>query len=317
MINKINKKLFILLILTLLLVGIASATEISADTTTHNTQPSTDTMNIKEQSITKNMETQIKQDNKEIKKQNTLNKTTKKASKTINVNNYQTLYDTLTSDEYETLTLNIKSNIKLTEDTIINDKITKLTINGNDKTISGNKKYQFLNIPSRTTATIKNLNIINCYSLEGGAISNTGKLTITKCNLNNNKAESSGGSIHNSATLIIKDSKLHNNKAKYGAAIINYGKLTITNTKLYSNTATDGGAIDNEETMTISNSQINNNKAQNGGALYNIGTLTIKGTNFNNNKANKYGGAIIEKTYDTNRNIKISAKFTNNTAPRG
>lgn len=313
MVNRI-KKIFMLVLLTILLIGIVNATE----NTTHNTDTNTNTIEDIQESATTSTET-IPEPiiNKEIRKQSMENRTTKKATKTIMVTDFETLHNTLTGNKYNTLTLNIKSNIILSGNTEVNNEISKVTINGNGKTINGIKKYQFLNIPSATTIYIKNIKIINCNADYGGSISNSGKLTITNSNINNNKASISGGAIYNNARLTIKNSTLHTNKAKYGGSILSYEKLEITNSKIYSSIAEEGGAIDNEETTTIKNTYINNNKAKNGGAIYNSGTLTITGSKFNNNKASKLGGAITENNYETNKNIKVYAKFTNNTAPRG
>ena len=84
---------------------------------------------------------------KEITKQNNI-KTVKTASNTIDVNDFKTLYNALTNNTYDTLTVNIKSDITLTRGTILNSAIKTLTINGNGKTINGDSEYLFLKINS-------------------------------------------------------------------------------------------------------------------------------------------------------------------------
>ena len=326
---KINKA-FLLLTLTLLLLGITYATETTEDTilseesVANEVQPTSTTQNIVEDNIISKEATE----NKEIMK-TTENKNLKTASKTIDVNDFNTLHNTLTSDTYNTITLNIKSNIKLTDNTILNEAISKLTINGNGKTINGNNQYQFLEINSDSTVTIKNIKIINCYSSSGGAIyNNAGTLNITNSTLNNNTAAYGGAIYNNAGTLNITNSTLNNNTAdNEGGAIHNNGtvinrdyefgieylrcSLTITNSTLNNNTAGfDGGAIYyNYGTLTITNSTISSNTADNnGGAIYYngleiitdflrtleyfSGILTITNSTLNNNTAGFDGGAI-------------------------
>ena len=312
--NNNIKKILILLLFTFLLIGIVNATEISTNTTT-NQDTSTATEIIKDSTL-KEADHNLLESDKTIHKQNAINKTTKASSQTINVNNFQTLHDTLTDYTSDTLTLNFKSNIKLTSDTKIDEYISKITINGNGKTVYGKNYHQFLDIPEYTTVIIKNLKIINCKSDYGGAIYNNGTLYVQNCKFYNNKATTSGGALYNTDTMTIKSSILHDNEAKYGGAVLNYENLVITDSKIYSNRADEGGAIDNEDTLKIRNSQINNNKAKKG-ALYNYGTLTITNSRFNNNKASTAGWAIYEDSHNIANNIKIYSKFTNNSAPRG
>lgn len=93
---------------------------------------------------------------------------------------------------------------------------------GADKTfIDGNNAYYIFNIRSDSIVTLKDLSIINCKSVTGGAITNTGTLSIIGCGFENNRAINHGGAIYsvNSATLNVKDSTFINNTAKMGGAI--------------------------------------------------------------------------------------------------
>ncbi|MBR3213865.1 MAG: hypothetical protein IKF79_05030, partial [Methanosphaera sp.] len=112
----------------------------------------------------------------------------------------------------------------------------------------------------------------------GGAIDNYygGNLTITDSNLNNNTAKGDGGAIENSGLLTIIQSILENNKAGnpndgtgLGGAIDIYGgSLNISNSTLTNNTANkDGAAIYNiycdvviEENYFIANNAPKNGK---------------------------------------------------------
>ena len=313
---KINK-IFLLLTLTLLLLGLTYATDTTNETT------NTDTLANKIQ--TTNTPTHIVEDNtnsrehynKEINKEYIKN--TKTTSQTVDVNDYKTLHNTLTSNEYDNITLNIKTDIQLTNNTTISNKITQLTINGNEKTINGNNQNSFLHINSNTHVTIKNIKIRNCTN---GAINNKGTLTIINTTLQYNKADY-GGAIDNTyGNLIIINSTLNNNKAPSGGTIYNtIGNLTIENTILNNNTADYGGVIMNAAgRITILNSTLNNNKAnQYGGIIHNgdYGTIIILNSTLNNNNAENLGGAIYnnkndEKTEEGYPTITINNSILNN-----
>ena len=324
-----TRKIFLLLTVTLLFIGLSYATEVSNDTTnTKDTNIADTNKEVVTSSNTpiKEVENTItnKSNTKEISKQNN-DKTVKTASKTIDVNDFDTLHDTLTSSIYNTVILNIKSNILLTDDTELNEAIKTLTINGNGKTIDGVDEYQFLEIKSNNKVTIKNIKITNCDSwYDGGAIRNYGNLTIKDSILNNNKADK-GGAIYNDGNLTIKDSILNNNDANHGGAIYNDDTLTIINTTLNQNNAGFyGGAIFNYDgTINISDTTFNKNIVElyNGGAIYiSGGTLNIKKSTLNYNKAENNGGAIfnsdgtviITDTTLKNNNAMAGGAISNN-----
>ena len=318
------RKIFLLLLLTLLFLGLSYATEVSDDTTTTVDTSMTDTNDEVVQSSntpikeTKNIITD-KSNTKEITKQHNESIKTE-SSETYIVNDFNTLHDALTSSTYTTVTINIQSNIKLTNNTNLNTAIKTLTINGNGKSINGNNQYQFLDIRSDSKVTLKNLKITNCNAKDGGAINNRGTLTIINSTLNNNQA-TSGGSIHNKGTCTITNSTLSNNNAigtdwqEGGGEIYNTGNLSINNSTLNNNTSqNDGGAIFNYYgNITINNSTLNNNKAtsgdfNSGGVIYNfLGDLTITNSTLNNNTA-KRGGAI----YNHKEKITILNTTLNN-----
>ena len=244
-------KVLLLLAITILLVGLVSAATTNKTSTAKNTKVVKDTTKTSVETATKSIKEPAKKvtDNTITKKEITkkpLNQTRKTAAtKTYTVSNFKTLHSALTSDNYKKVNINIKSNIKLTSNTELSDSIKTLNINGNGKTINGNKKYQFLDIPSGSTVNIKNLKITNCKAKDGGAIYNKGNLTITQSTLNNNQAEDYGGAIYNKGKLIISDSKFNNNKVKYyGGAICDEGNNSKIEKNIFKfNTAKEGSAI--------------------------------------------------------------------------
>ena len=333
---KINK-IFLLLTLTLLLLGLTYATDTTNDTS--NTDP------VASKIQTTSTPTHIVEDNtnnenhynKEINKVD--EKNTKTASQTVDINDFDTLHNTLTSNEYDTLTLNIKSDIQLTNNTTISESISQLTINGNGNTINGNNKYQFLKM-NCGNVIITNIIIDNCFSTSGGAIYNKGNLTLKNTIFTGNTARYSDGGViyNNNGTITITDSTLNNNNAYYGnaGAIYNKGTISITNTTLNENSASNdfnycyGGAIYNKGTISITNTTLNENSADGAAlynnegtititdsiiennclyydniAIYNNGTITITNTRLNNNKI----------AISNSGNLTISQSTINNNTP--
>ncbi|RAP51405.1 MAG: hypothetical protein BZ137_09965, partial [Methanosphaera sp. rholeuAM130] len=177
------KEVLLFVIVLVLLVGVASAADIQNESTRSDTitTQSTD-INTKEivqntNTLTDNIEKNIINEKKINKKEKNL----KTESQTHNVSNYNQLSSAMDSNE-EDVTINIKSNITLTDSPWLNTNIKTLTINGNSYTINGNNQYRFLYIHNNNQmVNINNITITNCYTQDeyGGAIYNGGTLNIT------------------------------------------------------------------------------------------------------------------------------------------
>ena len=272
------KKVLLLVAITILLVGLVSATTTNQTSTSKDTKVVKDTANTNVKTATKTMKEPVKKvtnnktvtKNKITKKQ--LNQTKKTTgTKTYDVSDFNTLNSALTNEEYNDVNLNIKSNIKLTDNTELSTSIYTLNINGNGKTIDGCNKFQFLSIKD-STVTLKNIKIINCYATYGGTIvNNGGEITITNSTLENNKAGSLGGTIrnYNEGKITITDSEFNNNQAGEGGVISSYnGTVYVENNIFKNNKATYGGAISLSSIYTnIENNLFINNSAKEGSAL--------------------------------------------------
>ncbi|MBR3214457.1 MAG: hypothetical protein IKF79_08125, partial [Methanosphaera sp.] len=329
-------KSIILLLVTLLIlmVGAVNAADINNDGINVDISDSIST----DAPIVNEVAVQEKQ-SVSIEDTNTVEKINKKQESDTNlIKNMNNLKKDTTVSSWEDLESEINSATQNTTITLnrgtytvtgridFNKPIT-ITIDGNGQTIDGNQKQVF-NITSSSSVIFKNITIKNAENTggNGGAIYNSGNLTIINSTLKNNTATGQqygrGGAIYNNGgTLTITDSNLNNNTATgqygdgLGGAIYNYyrGNLTITGSNFTQNTATGqgqygwglGGAIYNKEggTLNITGSNLNNNTATGqdgngyGGAINNDGTLNITGSNLNNNTAtgqngNGYGGAI-------------------------
>ena len=106
----------------------------------------------------------------------------------------------------------------------------------------------------------------------GGGIANeaTGNLTISYSSFANNTALNYGGGIDNLHSLSLKSDTFSGNSAFIGAAVDNFAgaNLTVTESTLSSNTASlSGGGIDNSGTLALSDSSLVNNTATTGGGF--------------------------------------------------
>ena len=224
--------------------------------------------------------------------------------------------------------------IILSQDIMLRDELpaitSDITIEGNGYTISGNNRYRiFYN--DGGALTINNLTMANGYvegelirnedgTLKvttarafGGAIANTGELSIANSSFSHNSAEYVGGAIYNDGELSISDSSFSDNLAdEDGGAIYSLGELSISDSTFSHNLADeDGGAIYNDGELSISDSSFSDNLAdEDGGAIYNDGELSISDSAFSNNSADSLGGAI-----DNSEELSISdSTFKGNSA---
>ena len=170
----------------------------------------------------------------------------------------------------------------------------------------------------------------------GGAIFNSGTLTVNGGSFDGNKA-GNGGAIYNDGTLdknstkpsggvmIITDATFDNNKADFGGAIFNTGTLTINGGGFEDNTAKSAaGAIYNaaDAMLTVDGVTFANNSSAIAGAINNRdGDVTITDSTFTGNDAGKsMGGAIRNDSGDTTNEGAITitgSTFEGNTAGNG
>lgn len=121
-----------------------------------------------------------------------------------------------------------------------------LTIQGpgaNALTVSGNNAGRVFQV-NAGTVSISGLTIANGHVTggAGGAIGNSGTLTLSNSTLSGNQADHGGG-IRNNAGLTMTNSTLSSNTASYGGGILNHwndGLITLGNTIVAGNTARSG-----------------------------------------------------------------------------
>ncbi|MDO5825714.1 MAG: Ig-like domain repeat protein [Methanosphaera sp.] len=317
-----SKVILLLAILLVLLAGIASASDVPEDTLGADAPESiaTDTPATVEVAVQKQATPEMDVQKNTVKSNERLqDEKTLKTASSYDVTTYQELHDALTNLDDESITVNIKDNIKLNGTIMLEDidvvSPIQVTINGEGKTIDGDHKHYFMNIHSPLLeVTINNLTISNCTGAPslvdgsqltaGGAIRNYATLTVNNTRFEGNNAELYGGAIWNHDTLIVDNSEFNNNTVHadnlgsnngvgQGGAIYG-GFVIVNNTRFASNNAEGGGAIFIDYgNLTVDNTEFTGNHAENGGGAIYIGsTSTVTNTVFNNNTAEKLGGAI-------------------------
>ena len=159
----------------------------------------------------------------------------------------------------------------------------------------------------------------NTATGNGGAISNSGNLTITgNYTFGDNNAFYDGGAISNSGTLTITACTFNINDAISGGAISSTGSLTLTNC-IFSGNSTEayGAAISSSSTLNITGCTFSGNSAATrGGAVKSSGTLNITGCTFSSNSATNHGGVIFNDS-DAGPLTITSCTFSGNSADYG
>jgi predicted outer membrane repeat protein len=208
-----------------------------------------------------------------------------------------------------------------------------LTLNGAKAAttiINGRGTSNVLTVGAGISLALSNLTIEKGVGYTGGGgVNNAGMLTASNSNFYVNTALS-GGAIFNTGTVTISKTVFSGNSPYFFGhsascgAIDNRSTMTITTSTFYNNYAnnnfTSGGAICNGGTMTITDSTFNTNSSQGnnggyGGAIFNYaGTLALTNSTFSGNSTTTSGGAI----YSQGGTVQISnSTFGNNFVSSG
>ena len=143
----------------------------------------------------------------------------------------------------------------------------------------------------------------------GGGIKNFGTLTISHSAINSNTVAGNaveGGGIHNGGMMTVDDTIISDNySGVYGGGIFNASVASITGCTVERNNTTlgDGGGIVNEVTMAIHQSTIRSNRSGSfgiaGAGVFNDGDLTITETTISGNIASNgvWGGGILNRLF--------------------
>ena len=209
----------------------------------------------------------------------TKDETIDKSSPTEKIRNFKYLDELIHSGTKEIV---LESDIKLGRE--INQYIVEgikldvddLVIDGNGHVIDADGKTQIFHCTGKNV-TIKNIILKNGFTrYEGGAIYNSGELSIHDSTFSENVAEGRGGAIYNSGELSIYDSTFSENTTNnsYTGVICNRnGELNITSSTFSKNRIHDyDGLIYNENggELNVTDSIFYKNQIkESGGVIYN------------------------------------------------
>ncbi|HVC97874.1 MAG TPA: choice-of-anchor Q domain-containing protein, partial [Pirellulales bacterium] len=135
--------------------------------------------------------------------------------------------------------------------------------------------------------------------------------------------QDAGGAIENSGGLTLDGLLVANSSATYGGGIYSDSALSVTNSTLSGNTAWEGGGIcnngasSNAGTVSVGGSLFSNNAATAyGGAVYTqFGPVSVSDSTFSGNSSQNYGGALyISQATAAVSNSTLSSNFT---SPQG
>jgi hypothetical protein len=203
-----------------------------------------------------------------------------------------------------------------TELEIVGPGAENLTIRGQ---VGGQSRVIQINAPG-ATASISGLTLTGGHATglnSGGAIANSGSLTLDSVVVSNCASQNYGGGIYNSGTLVLRNATVVGNYASLnGGGIYSYGgDVTIIDSTIEQNEAARGAgvfhqgngsdALDIRGSAILFNETFSNGSGTNrGGGLfvYSWSTpavaATIVNTTFSGNTAN-YGAAVLTSGYPT------------------
>lgn len=168
-------------------------------------------------------------------------------------------------------------------------------------TLDAAEGHRLFEVQTGAKLVLRNVNLIRGRSDGGGAILNTGSLTLDGVTITQSFAvgvDAGGGAIGNTGGIVaIYNSTLAANSAEsIGGAISSQGgNLTIENSMLEGNQAGTYGAMDIAGNATLSNITVRGNTATSGcggGIGVQTGFVTVAGSLFITNSAGSCGGGI-------------------------
>ena len=200
----------------------------------------------------------------------------------------------------------------------INLDLDDLIIDGNGHAIDACSQVRIF-LSTGKNIILKNITLKNGNSRSGGAISNSGELTISNSIFQSNQGHN-GGAISNAGDLTVHESNFNQNTAirremGQGGAIYNTGIMNISNSSFHENESDDfGGAVYlwKGSSSNISDCEFIQNTVGayhgKGGAISNWGNCNIQSSLFRDNSVTGEkggdGGAI--NSYSGSLNIKQS-----------
>lgn len=135
-----------------------------------------------------------------------------------------------------------------------------------------------INGPGANLLTVRRLNDAPNFAIFG--ISSNKTVTISGLTLTGGAPNGDGGAIFNSGILTLRDCVLANNSGGHGGALVSFATTTIIGCTFHNNHAFQtGGALDGGGTYTVTNSTFSANSANFGGGAIDLATGTAVLTN--------------------------------------
>ncbi len=164
-------------------------------------------------------------------------------------------------------------------------------------TIKGNGQSVVFEVANGVTATLSGLTITNGNGRKGGALYNTGTVTLTDCTISGNSADYGGGVDNYAGTATLTGCTISGNSAGFagGAVYCKLGTTTLTDCTISGNSATqECGGVTNGGTAMLADCTISGNSAKYGGGVYNFdnGTATLTDCTISGNSASIRGGGL-------------------------
>jgi hypothetical protein len=199
------------------------------------------------------------------------------------------------------------------------DDGSAITIEGNGATVSGQSQRTALLVNPGVTLFVNDLTITDgkagpTASGEGGAIYNSGALTLSRSTVSNSQAFHGGGiySVPGASLTLVQSTVSGNTAGNHGGGIHNKeGRLTLIDSTVSGNTALGqgglGAGIYNEDrgsalraVATLTNCTITNNASRFGAGLFNDeGRVTVSHCTLshNTNVEGGNGGGLYHRNY--------------------
>jgi predicted outer membrane repeat protein len=200
---------------------------------------------------------------------------------------HQTVADAAASD-----TINFDASLSgqsiQLSDTLVLNKILTIDASALGAGIKFLGTGRVVEVTAGRTVVLRNLELRNGWSNQGGGIYNAGTLTLDSCTIANNGdgnafgggPTAEGGGIYNAGTLTLNQCMLTGNIANTGAAIFNqsFASLAVNHSTITGNEGVIGtGGIRNAGTLILNNTGLSGNTS--GGPsdpnLSNTGALTV------------------------------------------
>jgi hypothetical protein len=165
-------------------------------------------------------------------------------------------------------------------------------------TINGNANSAIFQVDATYDVTIAGLTLTNGSAAKGGAVSNSGTLSLSNCTISSSTATASGGGIENTSTGTLSATNCTisgkaNGSSSAGGGIENDGRMTLNNCTVTTSDATlFGGGINNSisGTLAATNCTIASNSAATGGGIANAGSMYLANCTIASNTALNGGG---------------------------